>query len=161
MSKFEWTFFIGTILATLIQIWALYLCGIKIKFTRVYSKKWSMAFWVFFFTMSITLLRRLIIIGDTTGVWDLPLSHILAWSDHIFIPLFNSIGWVIFLTLLLKFWREFFAKYFPNGTLGDVTDREKATTERDNMVTKRENVATEREGLASKREEDVLKKETK
>ena len=133
------------------ECFVLYLTWRMIKFARQYSKAWSNAFVVFGINMIIALFRRIMILLWALGL-DGKTGIFIQWLDHVVLTAILTVGWAIFLILLLRWWGKYFAKYEHNAGL---------TVEREELVSKREDIATDRERLATKREDDVKKREIK
>ncbi len=133
------------------EIFVLYLTRKMYRFAKQYSRQWGNAFLVFGIGMILSLARRFMVLLWALGL-DGKTGAVLQWIDHVAFTAILTIIWAVFLLMLLKWWKVYFAKYERNAGL---------TVEREDIVSKREDLAADREGLVTKREDVVKRKENR
>src|SRR5271157_5298773 len=90
------------------QLFTMYLSWKMIKFAKKYGKPWANAFKVFFVIMFLCLIRRGMAIYWGFG-FDGMMGKILSWTDHVVLSFLQTVGYIIFLLILVKWWKDFFS----------------------------------------------------
>lgn len=140
----------------ILQLGTLYLAWKMYKFAKQYSRQWSRAWLVFLVVMLLGVIRRGFVVIWALGI-DGNLQKTIQWLDHMILSTTYGIAWLLFIYLMLRWWKFYFAKYVKNAGL--ILEREDIVTKREDIATQRENVVKKRGELASKREERIGREE--